>query len=75
MAARMLSLTAVFVHFLSVTPAHWAAVLQWPSKLPYTLHLLPSLVKEQLVAVWQLIYYDGSLRLAELFLHLGRSCW
>lgn len=33
-----------------------------------------SLVKEQLVTVWQLIYYDGSLRLTELFLQFGRSC-
>lgn len=52
------------VRFLATTPTRGDAILMVP----------PPLVKEQLVAVRQLICYDGSLRLVELCLPLGRSC-
>lgn len=56
------------VRFLATTPTRGDAILMVPRLLP------PSPVKEQLVAIRQLICYDGSLRLVELCLPLGRSC-
>lgn len=69
---------------LKTTPAHWVVFysgrenrkpsdtflllhLHHPLHTHTRTHLFP--VKEQLVAVWQLIYYDGSYRLTELLLY------
>lgn len=64
------------IRFLVTTPTCRDAVFmvaasQTPHPHPTP---LPSIVKEQLVAAWQLIYYDDRLRLVELLLLLGRSC-